>query len=370
MSYTDPAKRHDFVLLFDVADGNPNGDPDAGNLPRTDPENMRGLVTDVALKRKVRDYAAGLRGEHIFIQSQTALNTLYFKASRLAGAAPVELRLGEDREFDALLDRDEGELLEWLETLDADGLEFDSESRVLTYLGESRKKNDFATILKGDRVVSKGLEDKLQRLAAKLESGARGKPRPSSKIRDETRKVLCRQYYDIRMFGAVLTGGTNAGQVRGPMQLKFARSISAILPLDLAITRQARTTTTRMQTGPTEMGRKPIVPYGLYRTHGFFNPYLAAQTGVTEGDLALFWDALGQMWDFDRSASRGEMACRGVYIFTHDNPLGNAPAHKLLERVTVESREENEAPRSFSDYEVIVDESDLPSGVTLTRLYV
>jgi len=190
---------------------------------------------------------------------------------------------------------------------------------------------------------------------------------------------MCQNFYDIRMFGAVMTTGVNCGQVRGPAQITFARSLDPIAPLDLAITRVAVTREEDAQvavaedgsgtTGKqTEMGRKALVPYGLYRAHGFFNPHFATRTGVTEEDLALFWQALGAMWDLDRSASRGMMACRGLYVFSHDSSLGNAPAHQLFERVEVVRRPEVEVARRFANYEVLIDDDALPGGVTLTRL--
>lgn len=275
----DASKRHEFVLLFDVRDGNPNGDPDAGNLPRVDPETMHGIVTDVALKRKVRDYVQLTRQMPIFIQSKTALNSLIAEAAQKVGA-------------------------------------------------------------KKDSKV------------------------PNEKTRNE----LCSLYYDIRMFGAVLsTGEYNAGQVRGPMQLTFARSIDPVLPLDLTITRQARTTEERMASGETEMGRKPIIPYGLYRSHGFFNPFLAKQTGVNSEDLSLFWEALMNLFDLDRSAARGEMTVRGLWVFSHDKAQGSAPAHKLFDLIKVNKKSGVDVCREFTDYQVDVLE-DVPSGVVLESL--
>lgn len=269
MSHTDPAKRHEFVLLFDVTNGNPNGDPDAGNLPRVDPETMHGLMTDVALKRKVRDYLQLTRDLPIFIQSKTALNTLKQQiADTMAPPLTKEEREGK-------------------------------------------------------------------------------KPIPRLQSR------LCQEYFDIRMFGAVLATGEegarlNAGQVRGPAQITFARSVDPVLPLDITITRQAKTTEDRMETGTTEMGRKPLVPYGLYRAHGYFNPFLAKGTGVSADDLDALWDALQNLFDLDRSAARGEMAVRGLWVFSHDNEKGNAPAHKLFELVKTPAV--GGSPRSFDDY--------------------
>ena len=277
MTHTNPDTRHDFVILFDVRDGNPNGDPDADNMPRIDPETRQGLVTDVSLKRKVRDYAQSILGESIFIQSKTALNTVM---ENVAGENGVE----------------------------------------------KTKK------------ASETLQD-----------------------------AMIKKFYDIRMFGAVLTTGDyNAGQVRGPVQLTFARSIDPIYQHNLSITRQARTTEERQERGgTTEIGRKAITPYGLYRAHGFYNPYLAKS--VSEADLEKLWEALENMYEFDRSAARGDMAVRGLYVFTHEDKKGNAHAHRLFEHVTVESNANGSPPRAFTDYKIIVNET-MPDGVTLTKL--
>lgn len=298
--HTDVARRHDFVLLFDVHDGNPNGDPDAGNLPRVDPETMEGLVTDVAIKRKVRDFVDVARGDQgrfkIYIQSGgDALNTIHRRA------------------YEA------------------------------------------------------------------LEMKSSGSKQPKGDV-DKARAWMCQNFYDIRMFGAVMTTGVNCGQVRGPLQLTFARSQDAVVPLDIAITRVAVTKEEDVkvivseETGEgksgkqTEMGRKSLIPYGLYRAHGFFNPHFAKQTGASEEDLALFWHALQMMWDLDRSASRGMVACRGLYIFSHESSLGNAPAHTLLERISIAKQAHVVTPRSFQDYHITVKDHDLPQGITLTQL--
>ena len=297
--YLDITRRHDFVLLFDVSDGNPNGDPDAGNLPRVDPETMQGLVTDVAIKRKVRDWVDLARGKEsrykIYVQSGEALVTKHKRAY---------------------------------------------EELSITSTGAKQAATDV----------------------------------------NRARDWMCANFYDIRMFGAVMGVSVNCGQVRGPVQVTFARSVDPIVPLDLSITRVAVTreedTAVAVAedggtTGPgkrTEMGRKALVPYGLYLAHGFFNPHLARQTGVTEEDLALFWQALQKMWEVDRSASRGMMACRALYVFSHESPLGNAPAHRLFERIRLFRRPEVAAPRSFQDYEVKVDDAELPEGIALARL--
>ena len=295
----DPAKRHDFILLFDVTDGNPNGDPDAGNLPRVDPETMQGLVTDVCLKRKVRNWVDAMRGTEsrykIYVQNTTALNSLHQRAY--------------------------------------DDLNMKS-------TGTKQKREDV----------------------------------------DITRKWMCANFYDVRTFGAVMTTGVNCGQVRGPLQITFARSFDQIIPMDVTITRIAITKPEDMaftlgeegdekgKSKVTEMGRKAIVPYGLYKSYGFFNPHFATQTDFSGEDLELFWQALQNMWDIDRSASRGMMACRGLYVFSHDNPLGNTHAHQLFDRLSVKLKGGVEAPRSYGDYILELDDSDLPQGVTLTRL--
>jgi len=289
---TDTSRRHEFVLMFDVTNGNPNGDPDAANLPRMDPESGHGLVTDVAIKRKVRNYLALAHNLPIFIQSESALNTLK------SGAA--------------------------------------------------------------------------DRVDPPLTPAERSSGRPIPRLQSR----LCSEFYDIRMFGAVLATGEagdrlNAGQVRGPLQVTFARSIDRIAPMDATITRQARTTEERMETGTTEMGRKSFVPYGLYRAHGYFNPFLAERTGVSTDDLQAFWQALTNLFEFDRSASRGDMAVCGLYVFTHENKLGNASARSLFNLITVDPVQQTETarpPRQFSDYAVRVDRENLPPGVTLTAL--
>ncbi|MEW6660767.1 MAG: type I-C CRISPR-associated protein Cas7/Csd2 [Thermodesulfobacteriota bacterium] len=297
--YYDPTRRHDFVLIFEVTDGNPNGDPDAGNLPRVDPETMQGLVTDVCLKRKVRDWVDATRGTEanfkIYVQNKGfALNALHRRAYEDLKIKPT---------------------------------------------GVKQKRPEV----------------------------------------EQTRAWMCRNFYDIRTFGAVMTTEVNCGQVRGPVQLTFARSVNPIIPLDLSITRVAVTkeqqvefveTETGMEGGKvTEMGRKALVPYGLYLGYGFINPHFAEQTGFSQEDLALFWEALTRMWDLDRSASRGRMACRGLYVFTHDSKLGKAPAHKLFDLIRVDRRDSQTPPRRFGDYEITVPEQkDLPAGVTLTVL--
>lgn len=296
---SDVTKRHDFVLLFDVTDGNPNGDPDAGNLPRVDPETMQGLVTDVCIKRKVRNFVdimeSGKEKMRIYVQNKgKALNDLHQEAYEAKG---------------------------------------------LKSTGTKQKREEVTTV----------------------------------------RSWMCEQFYDIRMFGAVMTTEKNCGQVRGPVQLTFARSIDPIIPLDISITRVAVTKPQDLEVVEgekegggkvTEMGRKALLPYGLYKAYGFFTPTFAEDTKAAQADLKIFWAALQNMWDLDHSASRGMMACRGIYIFSHDDKYGKAPAHNLLERVKAIRKEGVEAPRSFGNYSVQVNEANMPQGVTLTRLAV
>ncbi|RDD30047.1 type I-C CRISPR-associated protein Cas7/Csd2 [Prosthecochloris sp. ZM] len=291
-------KRYDFVLFFDVQDGNPNGDPDAGNLPRIDAETGMGLVTDVCLKRKVRNYAQ-LSGQDIFIKEKGILN---IKINKAYAALDIDLEA-------APADQKDG-----------------------------KKRNKKGTAQGGE--VDKG------------------------------RSQMCATYYDIRTFGAVMSTGANAGQVRGPIQMTFARSVEPVVALEHSITRMAVATEAEAekQSGDNRtMGRKYTVPYGLYRAHGFVSANLAQQTGFSGEDLDLFWTALLNMFEHDRSAARGLMSSRGLYVFEHDSALGNAPAHKLFERITVKRNPDLQGPaRFFEDYQVSVDDSGL-EGVKLLR---
>ena len=276
--------RIDFVYIFDVQDGNPNGDPDAGNLPRVDAETGMGLVTDVCLKRKVRNYVQTAKGQangyDIFIKEKAVLNTLIDKAH-------------DDSEVKAAKDKTEA-----------------------------------------------------------------------------ARMYMCKNYYDIRTFGAMMSTGKNAGQVRGAIQLTFARSVDTIATAEHSITRMAVATEreAEKQGGDNRtMGRKATVPYGLYVCHGFVSANLAKQTGFSEEDLELFWDALKNMFDVDRSAARGLMSAQKLIVFKHDSVLGNAPANKLFDLVKVEKVCDG-APRSFSDYTVTIDKAGLPANVTVEEL--
>jgi CRISPR-associated protein Csd2 len=308
--------RYDFVLLFDVKDGNPNGDPDAGNLPRLDAETGHGLMTDVALKRKVRNFVALTHDQSESVpQAGEKRHEIYVREKAI-------LNLQHQRAYSAL-------------KLDAPADETTSEST------EADSK--------------KGKKEKRKGSASEV---------------DLARKWMCQNFFDVRTFGAVMSTGINCGQVRGPVQLTFARSIDPIVALEHSITRMAVATEAeaeKQQGDNRTMGRKHTVPYGIYMAHGFVSSFLAKQTGFGEDDLELLWQALENMFEHDRSAARGEMSTRGLYVFKHASELGNAHAHALFDRVSVKRKPDVDVARNFSDYEVSVDETGLPAGITLIR---
>ena len=292
------SNRYEFVVFFDVENGNPNGDPDAGNMPRIDPETGYGLVTDVCLKRKIRNYVETVKdgepGYRIYVKQGVTLNHNDEKACEHVGVEPDKLK-------------------------------------------EAKKKD-------------KNLDEKI-------------------------RNFMCENFFDIRTFGAVMTtfvtGSLNCGQIRGPVQLGFARSVDPIVPQEVTITRVTFTTDKEAETksGNTQIGRKYIVPYGLYRVEGYISANLARKTtGFSEDDLELLWQAILNMFELDRSAARGKMAVRQLIVFRHDSELGNAPAWKLFELVKAEKNPGVVAPRAYSDYTLSVDEENLPAGVTCTRM--
>ncbi|AQS41298.1 MAG: CRISPR-associated protein Cas7 [Candidatus Tokpelaia hoelldobleri] len=307
------ANRYEFVLLFDVENGNPNGDPDAGNLPRMDPETNAGLVSDVSLKRKIRNYVELAKGggdaHHIYVQEGAILNEKHRQAYKAV------------------------------------------------------RKDD-----------------------AKVEKDAKLNPKNDDEAR-ELRQFMCDNFFDVRTFGAVMSTGINCGQVKGPVQLAFARSVESIVPNEISITRMAATNEKekqKQQEGADEqrtenrtMGRKFIVPYGLYRAHGFISAKFAEKTGFSENDLELLFEALENMFEHDRAAARGQMATRKLIVFRHENALGNAQAHSLFDRVkigrnvegeftVIDKRIDNLPPaRAFSDYKVVINRDDLPSGVEI-----
>lgn len=286
--------RYDFVMLFDVENGNPNGDPDAGNAPRIDMETSLGYITDVCLKRKIRNYVELVRGDEpgyaILIKADRPLNDKFKDAYR------------------------------------AEGLEVD-------------KKDS-----KGNKVFNK--DD----IAV-------------------ARRHMCRQYFDVRAFGAVMSTGDNpCGIVRGPVQINFARSLSPISIEEVTITRQARTTEERSKSGDTEMGNKSIVPYALYRAEGYISAALANKvTGLSEEDVTLLWHAMINMFEEDHSAARGKMCMRRLYVFQHDSVFGNCPSHLLFDKIQVSLKDQNKPPRQFDDYQISIDESTR-DGVVLKKM--
>lgn len=290
--------RYEFVILFEVENGNPNGDPDAGNMPRIDPETNLGLVTDVCLKRKIRNYVETVKedmaGYRIYIKNSVPLNR--------------------------------------------------SDEEACAYVGVRSDEKS----LKAAKKTNKELDSKL-------------------------RDFMVGNFFDVRTFGAVMTtfvkGSLNCGQVRGPVQLGFARSIEPVIPQEITITRVAITTEADAEKKATEMGRKFIIPYGLYRCEGYISANLARKTtGFSEGDLALLWQAILNMFETDHSAARGNMSVRELIVFKHDTELGAAPAYKLFESVCVKRRAEVLVARAYSDYDVSIREDAIPAGITVTRM--
>ena len=294
--------RYEFVVYFDVMNGNPNGDPDAGNMPRVDPETGLGIVTDVCLKRKIRNYIETVKedaaGYRIYIKKDVPLN------------------------------RSDNEAFQKL------GIE--------------------------DAASDKELKKKIKEL------------KKDENVDVVVRDYMCSEFFDIRTFGAVVTtavkGALNCGQVRGPVQLSFARSVDPIVAQEVAITRVAITTEADAENKSNEMGSKYIVPYGLYRCEGYISANLARKTtGFSEEDLNLLWDAIVNMFEYDRSSLRGQMAVRKLIIFKHDTELGCAPAHKLFDLVHAEKKDDVEFPRSISDYSITIDEARIPNGITVEQ---
>lgn len=298
--HVDPHRRHDAVLLFDVTNGNPNGDPDAGNQPRVNPLDMRGLVTDVAIKRKIRNY--------------------------IAAARPAD-NSSDDQEAD--------------------------NARFKVY-------------------VEEGVALNARHRRAYTARGLEAKKKVGHEELTAARAWMCENFFDIRLFGAVMSTEVNCGQVKGPVQVGFASSIDPIFSLEQSITRMAVTKEDELtklleadKGGKNrEMGRKTIVPYGIYRANLYYSPYYGVRTGVTSDDLNLLWKAAVMMWDLDRSAARADLACRGLYVFTHSDPLGDAPSHRLTESIQVTKKPGVEIPLSFADYEVTAPPgASLPAGI-------
>ena len=332
MSPTQPlAHRYDFVLIFDVKDGNPNGDPDAGNMPRLDAESGHGLVTDVSLKRKVRNFVG-------LVKEQDE-------------RAPVD---GEKR------------------------FEIYVREKAILNLQHERAYSALNLAVTPEEQAPEATEN--EATDTKKKKPAKDKRKGSADEVALARQWMCQNFFDVRTFGAVMSTGVNCGQVRGPVQLTFARSVEPIVALEHSITRMAVATEAeaeKQQGDNRTMGRKHTVPYGVYVAHGFVSSFLAKQTGFGQDDLELLWQALGQMFEHDRSAARGEMSTRGLYVFQHDSELGNAPAHALFERLQVQPKEASAVARSFDAYAVTFDGQSLAvgqslqpaAGVTLTRLF-
>lgn len=381
--------RYDFVLLFDVKDGNPNGDPDAGNLPRLDTETGQGLITDVSIKRKIRNFVGITKckdgkyedGYDIYIKEKAVLGRAHFAAFEkldinlgqpVTELIPPELsKMLRELPLPDEIDIEKSDDDQWLADLIAnlappEGLELtkDEANQWSLSLSAVLDKDEAKQWLKESK-AQKPLKDFISKALSKLKAR-----KPTQKESENGRAQMCKDFYDIRTFGAVLSLKTapNCGQVRGPVQITFARSIDPIVTLEHSITRCAVATEAEAekQGGDNRtMGRKFTVPYGLYRAHGFISSHLAGQTKFDENDLNLLWDALVNMFEHDHSAARGEMATRGLYVFKHDSHLGNVPAHTLFDRV--EAKAKVATPRSFADYEVTIDEAAMPAGVSLQR---
>lgn len=356
--------RYDFVLLFDVKDGNPNGDPDAGNLPRIDPETGHGLVTDVCLKRKVRNFVSLEKNlvspYDIYVKEKAVLGRAHFDAYKALG-----IELGEESR--QLITRELAEQLEEVSMPEGLSISEDEDERLYLVVEAVADKKEIRGWLKEVKISAQ--TKKIVNEALKQAKSRR----PKSEEVQQGRDQMCKTFYDIRTFGAVLSLKTapNCGQVRGPVQLTFARSVEPIVPLEHSITRMAVATEAeaeKQQGDNRTMGRKFTVPYALYRCHGFVSAPLAEQTGFSEEDMNLLWEALGSMFEHDRSAARGEMTTRKLVVFKHDSKMGKAPAHKLFDLVKVRRTDVGDGPaRSFADYLVDVDEGKLPDGVKLLR---
>ena len=323
------ANRYDFVLIFDVKDGNPNGDPDAGNMPRLDAESGHGLVTDVSLKRKVRNFVGLVKEQDV-----------------------REPEVGEKR-FEIYV----------------------REKAILNHQNQ-RAYSALNLAVAPEEPAQEAIETVAT--DAKKKKPAKEKRKGSADEVALARQWMCQNFFDVRTFGAVMSTGVNCGQVRGPVQLTFARSVEPIVSLEHSITRMAVATEAeaeKQQGDNRTMGRKHTVPYGVYVAHGFVSSFLAKQTGFGDADLELVFQALAQMFEHDRSAARGEMSTRGLYVFKHDSELGNAPAYALFERLQVKPKESGAVARSFDAYSVAFDGQSLAvgqsvqpaAGVTLTR---
>lgn len=364
--------RYDFALLFDVTDGNPNGDPDAGNLPRVDAETGLGLVTDVCIKRKVRNFVQIVKNAEkyfdIYIKEKAVLGRAHVEAFKDLG---IELGEGGKKEIsdefvEALSDLSLPEGLSVSEEENEEGevktflnVAFDFDKKILTEFWKENKA--FATSNKDVKLLIDNLSKSVKSRKPKAEETEKG------------RKWMCDNFYDIRTFGAVLSlkSAPNCGQVRGPIQFTFGRSVDPVVALEHSITRMAVATEAEAekQGGDNRtMGRKFTVPYGLYFSKGFISAHLAAQTGFNDADLELFWDALKNMFDHDHSAARGMMSTRKLIVFKHSTALGSAPAHQLFDAIKIEKKDKLKPARSFDDYSVSIDKTLIPTEVEVIEM--
>ncbi|MCM2284105.1 MAG: type I-C CRISPR-associated protein Cas7/Csd2 [Desulfobacula sp.] len=358
------SNRYDFALVFDVKDGNPNGDPDAGNLPRIDPETGHGLVTDVCLKRKVRNYVQitneAVGNNDIYIKEKAVLGRAHFEVFK-------ELGIDTGEESRKLIPQNMMEIFNEL-TL-PEGLSYieneDEDGGVLIVAADADKK----------MIKEWVKEEKLSKETSKLISAALKDAKPRKPTSDETiqgRQKMCKKYFDIRTFGAVLSlkSAPNCGQVRGPVQMTFGRSVEPVVTLEHSITRMAVATEAeaeKQQGDNRTMGRKNTVPYGVYVAYGFISPHLAAQTGFNENDLSLLWSSLTNMFEHDRSAARGLMSTQRLVVFKHDSALGNASAHSLFDLISIKRKDETKPARSFGDYWFNIDKDKLPLGISIEK---
>jgi CRISPR-associated protein Csd2 len=357
--------KYDFVYIFDVKDGNPNGDPDAGNLPRIDSETGQGIVTDVCLKRKVRNYVELMKNAQspfdIYVKDKTVLGDVHVKAFK-----DNNIDLGEEskKEIPAELIDD----LEDISLPEGISIEEDEDKKFIVIASDVDKKDLQKQIKSKDNNIPKDIQKLLTSALANAKSR-----KPTDKETKTGRDYMCKNYYDVRAFGAVMTlsSAPNCGQVRGPIQMTFARSIDQIVSLEHSITRVAVATQKEADEGKKTMfGRKHTVPYGLYVAYGFVSTFLAKQTGFSDEDLELFWNSLINMFEIDRSAARGLMSAQKLYVFKHKDELGNAAANKLFDLVTpfIKKKKEDLPARDISDYEIPTEEnikSKLPEGIEL-----
>lgn len=357
--------RYDFVFYFDVKDGNPNGDPDAGNLPRIDAETGNGLVTDVCIKRKVRNYVQLTKFNNDVAEKRF---DIYIKEKSVLGRAHVEafkqleINLGEGVKVE--IPKELLELIQSYELPEGTAIEEGEDEKMFfsVYVGADLKT------IKETLKDNPPEDSKLKKFINDAVKGVKTR-QPTIAESEKGRIKMCENFYDVRAFGAVMSlkSAPNCGQVRGPIQLTFARSVDPIVALEHSITRVAKATEERALKGGSEMGRKYTVPYGLYRCHGFISAHLSNQTGFNNDDLELFWQAMQDMFEHDHSAARGEMNTRKIIAFKHNSALGNKPAHELFARLTHKKLSESPA-RDYSDYEIYLDGKTFPETFKIVNV--